>query len=209
MASADRYSVCGCHLPFLFLSPISISLCISQQIQKGKSRNADQFFSIWRMMCSVIIWPLCHNDGGAGLVTQGTNRRVVWNGSLFPVFHFDQNVLDVWVVHHHINFFILASAPVIPYPGRLLIIKRRDVLIDGRFYHFSKLNGVCQHVIIHQNGISDRRIRNIDFRLGLQHLASAHLHRPALIDQICALQIIDIALHRRPADARSVPLLWL
>ena len=40
-------------------------------------------------------------------------------------------------------------------------------------------------------------IRDIDLWLGLQNLAASHFHRPALVDQVCTLQLIYIIFYSR------------
>lgn len=44
--------------------------------------------------------------------------------------------------------------------------------------------------------------RDIDLWLGLQNLAASHFHRPALVDQVCTLQIIYIIFYSRSGYTR-------
>lgn len=100
----------GLPMCFFFLKSIfaavAIPLCIAQQIQEGKGRNADQFFAIWRTMCSVIIRALGHHNGRACFITQFANHRIIRHGGLFTVFYFDQDLFDVGIINHHVNFLV-------------------------------------------------------------------------------------------------------
>ena len=69
------------------------------------------------------------------------------------------------------------------------------MLVNGSFNDFSHFNRVCQNGVIHQNGISDGSIRNIDFGPRFQYLFPCHINRPALVNQICAFQILNIVFY--------------
>lgn len=151
-------------------------------------------------MCPIIIRPFGDDDSGAGLVGEFDNGVGVRDGGLLTVFDFNQDVSDLGVVHHDVDFPIFFAASVVAHTGGLLVVEGRHVLIDGGFHHLTQLNGICQHLIVHEDGVADCGVGDIDFRLLLQHFAPAHLHGPALVNQIGALQVVDIVLHRGPGD---------
>ena len=122
---------------------------MAEQIQKGKSGDAQEFASVRRCMFAEIVCAFGNNNGGSSLMAMFNNSIIIWYDGLFAVFYFDQDISDIGIIDDNVDFFPLCSAPIVSHTCRLLIIESGYMLVDSRFNHFSHFDRVGEDLTVH------------------------------------------------------------